>query len=504
MISIYATTNYLDRLKAIIGKEDRLSEELVSLVDFLEQRPLPSADALLIKKGEIGFPIDWYNVQPPFLLPEFVELTEANLLGLIFAKLDNYEKAHQYLDKQNPSLFIELDFINRLKLGIPISPHELVSQYSPFEEYRLMHNQGVVGYYGATAEDFDPDKTAYYFSEALTCAPTEEHWAFTARQFSLFLADVQQSENAVRLIEDALQKEISPAAKIELRQCLCQLWMQQLTVPYDPEFLEKLKKTLWEVSQVYEQQGRDRENALLLTDAGVIANYCESWSESLGYFNRAIATFENENLYELAANAQYRKGILLFTWAKKGNPQFFRTAAETFQKAVLVFSRAEAPEVYADIQHHLGMIYAEIPDEQKKKGIWAAVSSSAFQEALEIYTKEAYPYEYAMVCNHYGNALTTYPEAKLSDNVEKALYYYQEALHIRTPEQYPVERCLTLLNYLEAQWNLGMQEDKLDEHRYRDMVQKAEEVVALAQDQDIKKEAEEHLEKLAQLKLAYA
>ena len=503
MISIYATIDYHDRLREIIGKEDRL-DELVNVVDVLEKRPLPSADVLLIKNGEIGFPVDWYNLQPPFLLPESIELSESNLLGLIFALLDNFEKAHEYLYKLNPSLFLELDFINRLRQGIPISPDELVSQYSPFEEYRLMHNQGVVCYYGATSENFDPDKTAYFFSEALHCAPTDEHRAFTARQFALFLTDIQQPENVIRLIEDTLTTEISIDAKTELKQALCQAWLQQLTVPYDQVLLKKLKNTLWEVLQIYEQQDRDRETAMLLLDAGIISNYSESWTESLGYFNRAISIFEEENLPELAANAQYRKGILLFTWAKKGNPQFFRNAAETLQKAVQIFSRAETPEVYADIQHHLGMIYAEIPDEQKKKGIWAAVSSTAFQEALDIYTKEAYPYEYASVCNHYGNALTTYPEAKLSDNIEKALFYYQEALQIRTPEQYPMERCLTLLNYLEAQWNLGMPEDQFDEQRYLNMVRKAEEVKALGQDVQIIKEAELQLEKLVQLKMAYA
>ncbi len=503
MVSIYATTEYHEQLQSIINRVDRL-EELVTTIDILEQRPLPSAEGILIKNGEICFPLDWYNAQPPYLLPESIELTENNLLGVIFAKLDNFEKSYEYLQNVNPSLFLELDFINRLQQGLPIAPSELISQYSPFEEYRLMHNQGVVCYYGATAQDFDPDKAAYFYSEALNAAPTDEHRAFTARQFALFLIDLQQPDNAARLLEDTLQLELSKSAQTELKQALYQAWLQELSVPYDPAMLEKLKGTLWEVLQEYEKQGRDRETALLLTDAGVVANYSESWSESLGYFNRAIGIFEQESLPEMVANTQYRKGILLFTWAKKGNPQFFRTAAETFQRAVQVFTQEATPEVYADIQHHLGMIYAEIPDEQKKKGIWAAISSSAFQEALQIYTKTDYPYEYAAVCNHYANALTNYPEAKLSDNIEKALYYYQEALEIRRAERYPTERCLTLLNYLEAQWHLGMPEDKFDESRYLDMVRKAEEVKALGNDLQIKQDAELHLQKLTQLRAAYA
>lgn len=502
MLSIYASTKYHEHLWEMIRQEPFL-DELIEVVDLLEKRPIPSADTLLIKNGAIAFPLDWYNLQPPFLLPEAIELTDNNLLGVLFALLANYEKAHAHLHPKNPSLFLELDFINRLQQGIPIDPDELISQYSPYEEYRLMHNQAIVSYYGHSGR-FDPDRIAYFFSEALNCAPTDEQAAFTARHFATFLVDMNQLENAVRLVQDVLLTEISNEAKTELKQVLCQAWLLQLQVPYDEQLLEQLKKTLWEVLQTYEQQGRDRALAILLMDAGIIANYSESWSESLGYYNRAIALLEAEQLPELVANAQYHKGILLFTWAKKGNPQFFRTAAETFQKAVQVFTKDQAPEVYADIQHHLGLIYAEIPDEQKKKGIWAGVSSSAFQEALEIYTKNDYPYEYATVCNHYGNALVNYPQAKLSDNTEKALYYYQEALNIRTAEHYPTERCLTLLNYLEAQWNLGMPEDKLDEMRFQEMVDKAEEVRQLSQDPQIRQVAEGHLEKLAQLKAAYA
>lgn len=502
MLSIYAPIDYHEKLRSLIQKEERL-EELVDIVDFLKKKPEYSANCMMVKKEEIWPMIDWFNVQPPYMLPEKIELNEANLLGLIFSKLNNYEKAHEYLSKANPGLFLELDFINRLQQGLTISPDELVSNYSPFEDYRLMHNQAIVRHYASLTQNFDLDETAYFYAEALKAAPNDDYRAFTMKHFTLLLMDVGKIEKATPLLKATLEHDISKEAKVEIKHTLCQAWLSQLTMPYDKELLENLKNTLWEVLQVYEKQNRMTDTALLLTDAGVIANYSESWSESLGYFNRAIDIFEQENLNELVANTQYRKGILLFTWAKKNNPQFFRTAAECFQKSTQVFTREKTPEVYADIQHHLGMIYAEIPDDVKKKGIWAAVSSSAFQEAMEIYSKDRFPYEYAMVCNHYGNALMKYPAAKLSDNHEKALFYYQEALGIRDAENYPMERCLTILNYLEAQWNLNMAEDELEEERYEDMLAKANEVLVLSQDEQLKKEAEMHLEKLSLLKAAY-
>ena len=503
MLSIYAPTKFHDQLHAIIQQEHRL-HELVTIIDYLEEAPLPAAHSLIVKKEEIWPVIDWYNVQPPYILPESVPLTAPHLLGLIFAKLNNPEKAITYLKPVNPTLLLELDFINRLQHGVPIDPQELVSQYSSFEEYRLMHNQAIVRHYAATEETFDLKKTLYFYSEALRAAPNDEYWAFTLRQKTLLLLDTGQVQQAIHLIEKSEDRSLSKEARTELRQVLCQAWMQQLSVPYDQEQLAKLKDTLWQVLQSYERQGRSLEEGLLLMDAGTIANYSESWSESLGYFNRALAIFEQEGLPELAANAHYRKGTLLFTWAQNGNPQFYRPAAESYQESTKVFNRQNAPEVFAEIQHHLGIIYSEIPDEVKKKSIWAAVSSSAFQEALTIYQKERFPYEYAAVCNHYGNALTKYPAAVLSDNYEKALYYYQEALKIRTPDRYPLERCLTILNQLEAQWHLGMPEDEFQQERYLDMIQKATEVLHLSQDKQLKIEAQNHLDQLARLKEAYS
>ena len=500
MLSIFATTEYHKQLKQIIGKEDRL-DELVNIIDILEKRPVPSANSILIKKGEIAFPIDWYNMQPPFILPEEIELNEANLLGIVFSKLNNFEKAYFYLKKQNPSLFKELDFINRLQQGIPIGTDELASHYSPFEEYRLMHNQAILRHYTATPENFDADKTVYFYEEAVKCAPNEEYRAYTSRQLALLFIDLQQAQKAVRVLESLHSPDLSKEAKNEIKQAVSQAWMQQLTVPYDTGLLKKLKNTLWEVLQFYEQANRNAEAGLLLLDAAHIANISESFSESLGYATRAINIFEEEGLEELAGNAHLRKGTLLYTWAQNGNPQFFKPAVESYQKALKIFTKESAPNVFADIQHHLAVIFTDMPTDTKKKGLWAGVAVSSFNEALEFYTKEKYPYEYAMICNNYGNAFTKFPKAVLSDNFEKALFYYQESLNIRTAA-YPYERAITLLNFLEASWNVSNGSGDFNEERYLDMVEKAEEVKTLVNEKDMIAEAEKHLALLNDLKQA--
>ncbi len=502
MLSIFATTKFHAQLDEIINKEDRL-HELVDIHDILEKRPNPSANTILIKNGAIAFPVDWHNVQPPFLLPETIELTEANLLAVVFSKLNNYEKAYAYLQFTNPSLFVELDFINRMQQGISIDPRELTTHYSPFEEYRLMHNQSVLRYYGATPENFDLDKTNYFFNEAIKTAPNEEYAAFTARQFALLNIDLQQPKKAIEVLESIDLKNISKAAKLEIKHTLCKAWLGQLTIPYDKDLLEKLKNTLWEVLQYYEATNRNAETGLLLIDAAHIANVSESFSESLGYISRAVRTFEDEGLTELAGNAHLRKGTLLYTWAQNGNPQFFKPAIDSYQAALKVFKKEVAPDVFADIQHNLASIFTDMPTDLKKKGIWAGVAVSSFNEALEYYTKDKFPYEYGMICNNYGNAFTKFPQAVLTDNFEKALFYYQEALDVRTPA-YPYERAMTLLNFLEASWTVRNDSEEFNEERFEDMLAKAKEVKTLVDKADMIEEADKHLALLAQLKESVA
>jgi len=213
---------------------------------------------------------------------------------------------------------------------------------------------------------------------------------------------------------------------------------------------------------------------------------------------------EQENVPELVANAQYRKATLLYTWAQNGNPQFFRPAMDAYQQAVKVFTKDNTPEVFAEIQHHLGVIYSEIPDEIKVKSVWAAVSVSSFKEALSYFTRETHPYEYARICNSYANALTKYPEAKLTDNYAKALDFYRQALQIRTADEYPYERALTILNFLETAWQVSVPEMEAQQQLFEEMTEKAGEVFRLVDDRKLLNEAEHHIKLLKQLKITVA
>lgn len=501
MLSIYAPAALIPVVKAYIAEEPRL-DELIEIYDFLSVRPASSAMHFIIRpKQGIMHPVDWQSALPPYLLPEEIPFNRENLLGLIFAKLGNEEKMATWLTG-NKTLLRELNLISSLQQGAPADPADLVSNAHPFEEYRFCHNSAILHHYAATEHSFDPNKTHYFYQEALNCAPNGEHAAFTAKHFAGFLLDMGETDQAEQVLQQALPYALSDDALIELKATLCQVWMKKLVVPYDQALLENLKNSLWEVLQYYQLQQRGEEEALTLIHAAQIAHYSESFAESLGYINRAIQVFQEKEIPELCAQAHYRRALLLYTWAKKGSPQFFKGALDSFKEAVAVFTREDAPEVFAEIQQYLGIIYAEMPDEALKRSMWAAISSSSFQEALAFYTKDRHPYEYAMVCNHFGNALAKYPASVHTDNFEKALFYYNEALEIRTAAAFPIERAATLLNYVEACWNLNLEGKGAvsDKALFENMLAKVQEALALNSDPQVKDEANQQLERLENLR----
>ncbi|MEO0777247.1 MAG: hypothetical protein AAFW73_11225 [Bacteroidota bacterium] len=498
MLSIFATTEYHSQIHAILEREDRLSE-LVTIYDLLERAPRSSAHCLIVDAQGLRLPIDWYNLAPPYLLPKQLPFEAENLLGLIFLQLDNWPKVQEYL-ADRPELLPELERFHGLKSGQQIREVDrLEAGDTPWERYRRAHNQAVLRHYGYLAEEQTFARIRQAYDTAIAHSPHPEYAAFSTKHLATLLLDAGRIEDAVAVLQGAEHEALSPDARMALRALLSQVWMQQLRVPYDPKLMTQLKDTLWEVIQYLEENDRPVEAGLHLTDAAHIANISNSFTESLGYISKAIRIFDEAELSELAGNAQLRKGTLLYTWAQNGNPQFYKPAVEAYQRALQVFRKDLTPDVFADIHHHLAVLYAEMPSEPKKRSIWAGVASASFQEALDYYTAESHPYEYGRICNNYGNALTKFPPAVHSDNYEKALFYYAEALRVRDA-RYPYERAISLLNFLEASWNVSNPDESFNEDRYRDMVGKAEEVLQLVEAPEMMEAARGHLQALAQLK----
>lgn len=491
MVTIFATTDQIPTIHQIITGVPRL-EELVEIRSKDTIGTKPETYTLVIESDLLKIPLHWNNALPPYLLPLEWEWDANLLLGLIFHFLENDQKSWEYLYES--SFYSEVEAQNKVKYSLKWD-----KQAPESSTYRDTHNQAILMHYGLIpCEGLAQIYERYH--KAVKLASSGEEAAFTLRELSILQLDQGQIKEASQSLARALEMALSDEAYFALRLIQVKVLMQQLGIPLDMQRLDQLKQILWETLTYYESQNRSLQVGLLLLDATQVASLSESYAEALGYIQRAYGIFEEEGMIELAAQAMLQKGLLLGTWAQNGNPQFFKPAVESYQKALHVFSKETQPAVFADIQHKLGVLYAEMPDEHKKRGIWAGVSAASFQEALSFYQKEHYPYEYASICNNFANAYLKFPPAIHSDNYVKALHFYQEALEIRTPK-FPYERAITLLNYLEASWNVGNDPSSFNSARFDDMIQKAKEIPRLVEDEDMVNSAKTHMENLKSLKL---
>lgn len=495
MLSIFAKPEYKAKLQAIIDTEYRL-HEVVQCDDI--QALNGHKNYLLVEEAHIVMPLRWAAEVPPYLLPSKTELNTANLLALVYVYLNNFEKAYQFAEK-NKNLLHEIDQYNKLQHGI----EQNVDTEFATENYRQWHNTAVLAHYGVSRQFLNVFHIKKFYQKALNLSPNGEYFAYTSKHYATLLLDADELHEAETILENGINQSLSDEAKMELKAVLYGIWLKKMTVPYDEQLLTKLKNTLWEVLEYYEMQGNQVQIALLLIDAAQVANFGNSFTESLGYVSRAIAILDQENIPELQANAQYRKGVLLYTWAQNGNPQFFKPAMEAYQQALKVFTYEHSPEIFAEIQHHLGVIYSEIPDEAKKKSLWAAISVSSFNQALQYFLRETHPYEFAMVCNSYANALTKFPASAINDNYAKALNFYRLALEVRSASEYPLERALSIINFLEAAYYVGHQ-NKAEEHALlSEMHSLASEIKDLSANAELVNAANEHLARIVNLKLLF-
>lgn len=495
MLTILTTTETREDAQAAIASIERLNE-LVSIT-----QDLGSAQALkmiVLEPNGISFPLDWYDMEPPYVFPT-IPFSRENFLAMVFYKLGNHQRAFEFVSGESP-LYHHLLIATHLHFGYQIS-EDMVH----FCHSTSAHNSAVLNYYGAIHNPMDHSELKRTFFNAMENAGNDEVKVFTAKHFLNLLLDAQELELAEKIAKEQMAIAISDDAKNAMVTHLAGILMAQLKLPYDPNALDEVQELQLRAIGGFEAKDQKVQAGMLLVDAAEIANFKGDFIASKEYINRAIHYFKQADIPEFLGDAAFKKANLLYKWSKNGSPQYYKAAINAFQDVLKVFKRDTHPQKFADVHHNLALIYSEIPVGAEERPIWTAFCASSFKEVLAFYTKDKYPYEYAMVNHNYATALMDFPPAKMHDNLQKASELFQEALDIRTAETYPFERALTLMNQLQLGWITHNRNNKEELLKYADMNSKALEIKTLVNDAELLAQVENHLQELEKVKsLIYA
>lgn len=449
----YREPDDLPLLREQLQAVDRLPE-LVRL------RPLPdgplSGGALYVDEQRLHLPPDWLEERPAVVFPSEIPWEKDTLLGCVFGLLGNMPACVEWLDAY-PRLAGCFALLHALSHFEPMEDlmEELLGGTDfehPFQEYAFNHNVALGLQHGRFEGQVRPEAIEAHYADALLLAFEPSFKALTLRYYLSFLLDQGREEDARRALDTYAPSSLSPYPRHLLQQMACRLQLR-LYAPGMPAW-DALKERLWESLQFYQQQGCELPQAQLLQLATAVASREGSYAEAQGYVLKAIGLLQQQQQPELLAEARLLQARLLFDWGQQGHPQFLWQALHLFQQVLQVFNEQDAPFVFADIQHQLGMLYAALPDEPHKRALWASLSAAAFGNALRLYTPEDFPKEHALVCQNYGRSLLLYPAAAQGDHALQALGCLQRALSL-LPEHDPA-RPLVLLNALEAGWMAGM------------------------------------------------
>jgi tetratricopeptide (TPR) repeat protein len=481
-------------------------EQLHELIEINHTNELAPgiSNAIYINENRIHIRPDWLDERPAIVFPSEIPFNKHCFLGTVFGLLGNEEKYREHLTGLSPLVFL-FDLMQAIVKGEEADKAlEAILRRTkfahPFENYAFNHNVAIALNYGHFSNQINAEAIEAHYKDALQLAFEPVYKALTLKYYATFLIDTGDSAAAIRLIEDHPFKTLNEYAKYNLEKVWCQAAIRQMDSSDDESLLPRLKERLWDTLQFFDKNGNKNIAALLWMEAARIANMSSSHSEALGYINKAISYFKEESQAEMTAEAQLSRGRMLFEWAQAGQPQFYRNALESYQEALKIFTKEDTPDVFAEIHHQLGIIYAELPDENKKRSIWAALSATSFSEALDFFNKIDHPFEYGMICSNFANAYGQYPQGGRTDNFAKAIGLYLESLSVRPADTYPGARAVTLLNYLDASWKAGNPDEEFNTARYDDMLMKAIEIKSLTDDEDLIMQADEHLELLHELR----
>lgn len=437
MLSILCSDQKLDAIKSDI----ETIEEFASIINVTTKQAdcIPSK-TLLIENEQIIKSADWFDNQPPYLLPH-IPYNKGNLIALLYFGLMNYEKAFEHCEPTSP-LYLHLSIVKAIQFGTPIcqEQYELAS--------KSKHNTCIIHQYGNYQNRLSFDELVELYKVTIKSARSNELMFFSTKHYINLLIDIGAFKDAEVVIRSIIDKKVSPEAKIGLELQLGTVMMQGLQEPFDHLKIDEILKYFNEGIHYYESYSLYINAGLLLIDTSQLSKYKNDFKEAEKDIEKAIVYFTDNKAFEFLGEAQIRRANLLYHWAKMSNDHKAIEAIQAMKKALDTFNPTQYPKKNADIHHNLALIYSDLsPIIQEERKVEDTLNS--FDKALTFYDKNNHPYEYAMIKHHMANALKSFLKEGIYSDVSLVNSKYNDVLELRTSKNLFSERAQTLIDQID-------------------------------------------------------
>lgn len=169
----------------------------------------------------------------------------------------------------------------------------------------------------------------------------------------------------------------------------------------------------------------------------------------------ARANFEqlsSENAYNLAALISFFSDLMLDFPLGNKNVNIAIVKAG-YQSALRIFTQANFPGEWAEIQLNLGIAYEEDPQANSVQKWENAIN--CYRNASQVFTRNFDEQKWASIQENLGNAYRNRELGETAINLQESINYYQNALQVVTPQNNPKQWGVTKHNLGQSYFKLA-------------------------------------------------
>ena len=367
MLTILTRTDTSQQVEDAVASVNRL-DELVTVT--IDANIIVDLKTLVVDSDKIIIPLDWYDLEPPYIFPN-TPFTKENLLALVFYKIGNHQKAFEFVNEDS-ALYYHLLIATHLQFGYEISELE-------------------------TAKKLAREQASIAISD-------DAKNAMNTHLAGILMAQLQVPYNQQGL-DSVHELQLQSIAHFEAKGQKIQAGMLLVDAAEVANFKEDFiasKELINRAIQYFKQEDIPE----FLGEAGfkkAILLYTWSKNGSPQYYKAAINAFQDvlkvfkrDTHPQKFADVHHNLALIYseIPVSAEEKPMWTAFCASSFKEVLAFYNREEYPYENAMASHNYATALMHFPPAKIHDNLEKA--AGLFENALEVRTAGKYPFERAL------------------------------------------------------------------------------------------------------------